>query len=174
VWVSSSLYCFFWISETENADLKWMLNLIFIFFGCVCVWCETRYRWRKWLCVGDFIGLSWRCCVVLWHVEVNGRCRPLWWKDDRDWKVEDTTEWKSWKKSGLQLCYVCFKIRLIIRIALGWHRVGWHWWHWSITMSQCLWKREKHKHCDIVIDQCHQCHPTLCHPSVTLIIHCVH
>ena len=31
------------------------------------------------------------------------------------------------------------------RIALGWHRVE---WHLPITMSQCLWKREKHKHCD--------------------------
>jgi len=55
-----------------------------------------------------------------------------------------------------------------LRVALEWHRVGWHWWHWSITMLQCLWKREKHKHCDIVIGQCHQCHPTLCHPSVIL------
>jgi len=51
------------------------------------------------------------------------------------------------------------------RVALGWHKIRWHRWHWSITMSQCLWKREKHKHCNIVIGQCHQCHPTLYHPS---------
>ena len=58
------------------------------------------------------------------------------------------------------------------RIALGWHRVRWHWWHWSITMSQCLCFSLFHKHCDIVIDQCHQCHPTLCHPSATHYLPC--
>ena len=52
-----------------------------------------------------------------------------------------------------------------IRVALGWHRVGWHWWHWPITMSQYLRFSLFHKHCDIVIGQCHQCHPTLCHSS---------
>ena len=49
-------------------------------------------------------------------------------------------------------------------IALGWHRVGWHWWHWPITMSQCLCFSLFYKHCEIVIDQCH---PTLYHPSAT-------
>jgi len=42
-----------------------------------------------------------------------------------------------------------------------WHRVRWHWWHWPITMSQCFHNFTS----DIVIDQCRQCHPTLCHPS---------
>jgi len=44
-------------------------------------------------------------------------------------------------------------------VTLGWHRVG---WHWPITMSQCLCFSLFHKHCDIVIGQCHS---TLCHPS---------
>jgi len=33
-----------------------------------------------------------------------------------------------------------------LRVAFGWHRVGWHWWHWSITMSQSMWRREKKPH----------------------------
>jgi len=57
------------------------------------------------------------------------------------------------------------------RVALRWHRVGWHWWHWPITMSQCLCFSLFHKHCDIVIYQCHQCHSTLCHPNAIRLHH---
>lgn len=36
--------------------------------------------------------------------------------------------------------------------------------------KKILWKKKKKATCDIVVDQCHQCHQPLCHQSATPIL----
>jgi hypothetical protein len=61
------------------------------------------------------------------------------------------------------------------RVVLGWY-CGW--WHCDIDQPQChkytKWqkkscKRKKKDTCDIMVDQCHQCHQPQCHLNIIRI-----